>query len=99
LNFARLCQIYSKYEKYAKICHKYFGKIGHKIFCQRHQNYAPFSKSGKNYAKLATLTHTPEMHAKFLNLKIALRMRRWPEVRNLASQKFRLTPGTAIFQI
>jgi len=31
------------------------------------------------------------MHAKFLR-KIALRMRRWPEVRNLASQKFRLTP-------
>jgi len=37
---------------YAK---NYFGKIGHKIFCQRHQNYARFSKSGKNYAKLATL--------------------------------------------
>jgi len=33
----------------------YFGKIGHKIFCQRHQNFARFSKSGKNYAKLATL--------------------------------------------
>jgi len=37
---------------YAK---NYFGKIGHKIFCQRHQNFARFSKSGKNYAKLATL--------------------------------------------
>jgi len=31
------------------------------------------------------------MHAKFLIWKTALRMRRSPEVRNLASQKFRLT--------
>jgi len=54
-DFFEFCQIYSKYEKYAKLCQKYFGKIGHKIFCQKHQNYARFSKSVKNYAKLPTL--------------------------------------------
>jgi len=29
------------------------------MFCQRHQNYARFSQSGKNYAKLVTLA--PDM--------------------------------------
>jgi len=46
-----------------------------------------------------SLTDTTEMHAKFLIWKIGLRMRRWPEVRNLATQKFRVTPGPPIFQI
>jgi len=44
-----------------------------------------------------SLTHTPEMQAKFLIWKIALRMRRWPEVRNLSSQKFRLTPENSLW--
>jgi len=41
-----------------------------------------------------SLTNTLEMHAKCLIWKIGLRMRRWPEGRNLASQKFRLTLDT-----
>jgi len=36
-----------------------------------------------------SLTHTTEMHAKFLIWKIALGMRRWPEVRNFTWQRIR----------
>jgi len=46
----------------------------------------------RNKWSVISLTHTPEMQTKFLIWKIGLRMRRWPEVRNLASQEFRLTP-------
>jgi len=52
-DYARFIQNMKNMPNYAK---NLFGKIGHKVFCQRHQNYARFSKFGKNYAKLATLS-------------------------------------------